>query len=136
MTEHAKTDRPVETAIRATIHEGDCLNTPSKGQPFWVAKISGDGIALELGEQRTLTRFTWACLEGALPFLAKHGKVRIIGRGMSTEIVPGTLDAYLRGCVHRYTASYIAALLEKAGIVAIDTTRPASVTARVSQSLP
>lgn len=127
MTAHAKTNRPVETAIRGTIHEGECLSTPSKGSPFCVAKISIDGIVLELGEQRTATRFTWACLEGVLPFLAKHGKVRIIGAGMSTEIVPGTLDGYLKGCVQRYTASYVAALLEKAGVVTIDRTRPATV---------
>lgn len=133
MTERAKTNRPVETAIRATIHEGDCLNTPAQGKPFGVAKMSGDGIVLELGEQRTPTRFTWACLEGVLPFLEKHGRVPITGSGMSKEIVQGTLDGYLKGYVYRYTASYVAALLEKAGVVTIDTTRPASVSAAVKK---
>ena len=131
MTERTEKIGPVEIAIRATVHEGDCLTTPTQSKPFCVAKMSGHGIVLEFGEKRTATPFTWACLEGVLPFLEKHGRVPITGSGMSQDIVQGTLDAYLKRYVNRFTASYIAALLEKARVVTIDRTRPAHVSAAV-----
>jgi len=85
---------PVEIAIRRNVHEGDLLSTPSQAAPFSVGKISGDGVVLELGEKRTPTFFRWDCLEGIVPFLQRHGRVRVNGSGKSTEIVEGTLDGY------------------------------------------
>jgi hypothetical protein len=120
---------PVEIAIRGTVHEGDRLSTPSQAQPFWVEKISDDGIVLELGKKRTPTRFSWACIEGILPFLERHGRVPINGSGKSQDIVEGTLDGYLKQYVNRLTAGWVAALLEKAGVVTIDRTPPAHVKA-------
>ena len=55
---------PVEIAIRKAVREGDELATPSRSEPFWIGRISSDGIVLELGEKRTPTKFNWACLEG------------------------------------------------------------------------
>ena len=133
MTERAKTMGPVEIAIRGTVHEGDRLSTPAQSEPFWVAKISGDGIVLELGKKRTATFFAWACIEGVLPFLEQYGRVRINGSGKSQNIVQGTLDGYLKGHVNRLTAGWIAALLEKAGVVTVDRTRPAHVSAAVKK---
>jgi len=116
---------PVEIAIRGTVHEGDRLSTPAQSEPFWVARISGDGIVLELGKKRTSTFFEWACIEGVLPFLEHRGRVRINGSGKSQHIVEGTLDGYLKRHVNRLTAGWIAALLERARVVTIDRTRPA-----------
>ena len=122
---------PVEIAIRSAVREGDRLNTPTQLKPFWVGKISGDGIVLELGEKRTATLFNWACLEGVLPFLKQHGRVPINGSGWSQRIVEGTLDGYLKPKVKRVTAGWIAALLERAGIVVIDKSHPAHIRASV-----
>jgi hypothetical protein len=120
---------PAQIAIRGRVHEGDQLGTPAQSEPFWVARISADGIVLELGKKRTETFFPWACIEGVVPFLEQHGRVRINGSGKSQHIVQGTLDGYLKRHVNRLTAGWIAALLEKAGVVAIDRTRPAHVSA-------
>lgn len=49
--------------------------------------------------------------------------------GKDQLIVEGTLDGYLKGHVNRLTAGWVAALLEKAGIVTIDGSRPARVQA-------
>jgi hypothetical protein len=45
---------------------------------------------------------------------------------------PGTLDAYLKGCLKRQTADYVAVILERAGLVDLDRDPPA----RVRLSLP
>lgn len=118
---------PVQRAIRAAVRAGDQLATPIHQRPFWVGKISSEGIQLELGEQRTPTTFPWECLEGILPFLAGSGEVRINGSGKDTSIVQGTLDGYLKQHVNRLTAGWVAVLLEKSGLIRIHRERPASV---------
>jgi len=117
---------PVEIAIRKAVHEGDEVSTPSRSEPFWIGRISSDGIILELGNKRTPTKFNWACLEGVITFLQQHATAPINGSGKSQLIVPGTLDGYLEGHVNRVTAGWFAALLEKAGVVEIDRARPAA----------
>lgn len=52
-------------------------------------------------------------------------RVRINGSGKNQEIVPGTLDGYLKEHVDRLTAGWVAALLEKAGVAVIERSRPA-----------
>ena len=118
---------PVEKAIRSAVREGDELGTPSQYQPFRVGKISSEGIFLELGQERTPTFFPWQCLEGVPTFLQQHGRVRINGSGKSQLVVRGTLDGFLKEHVNRLTAGWVAALLEKAGVVEIERTRPAYV---------
>jgi hypothetical protein len=120
---------PVEKAIRNAVREGDELSTPSQSQPFRVGKISSEGIVLELGQERTPTFFQWQCLEGVPAFLQQHGRVRINGSGKSQVVVRGTLDGFLKEHVNRLTAGWVAALLEKAGVVEIERTRPAYVKA-------
>ena len=120
---------PVETAIRKAVKKGDRLFTPSKPEPFWVGEISVERIVLELGTKRTKTPIEWGCIEGILPFIKKHGRIRINGSYRSQRIVEGTLDGYLKKYVNRVTAGWIAALLEKAGVVVIDRSRPAYVRA-------
>lgn len=120
---------PVEKAIRKAVREGDELGTPSQAKPFRVGKISSDGIVLELGRERTPTLFQWRYLEGVSAFLDQYGKVRINGSGKSQRVVSGTLDGFLKQHVNRLTAGWVAVLLEKAGVVEIERTRPAYVRA-------
>jgi len=124
---------PVEKAIRLAMRKGDSLLTPSRGKPFRIGIISSDGIVLELGQKRTPTFFPWQCLEGIPVFLRHHIQVPINGSGKSQDIVHGTLDGYLKTHVNRLTAGWVAVLLEKAGVVEIDRTPPASVLIRRSQ---
>lgn len=120
---------PVEEAIRKAIREGDELVTPTHSQPFRVGRMSSDGIILELGQKRTPTFFEWRCLEGVPAFVSQNGRVRINGSGKSQTIVPGTLDGFLKRCVNRLTAGWIASLLEKADVLEIERTHPAYVRA-------
>ena len=118
---------PVEKGIRVVVCEGDELATPSDSRPFWVGPISNQGIELQLGAKRTPSFFAWPCLEGIVPYLRSRGPCRINGLGKDREIVPGTLDGYLKGHIDKLTAGWVAVLLEKAGIIVIDRTRPATV---------
>jgi hypothetical protein len=85
------------------------------------------GIIPELGQQRTTTFFPWQCLEAVTPFLLSQGRVPINGSGKSRSVVPGTLDGFLKSHVNRLTAGWVAAVLEKAGVIEIERTRPAYV---------
>lgn len=50
-----------------------------------------------------------------------------IGSKYETTADPGTLDGYLKGCIKRATAGWVAAVLESADVVEIDRGRPARV---------
>jgi hypothetical protein len=118
---------PVQRAIRASVREGDQLLTPTGRRPFWVGKISSTGIVLELGAQRTPTTFKWEYLEGVVPYLDSQKQVPINGSGKDVRVVAGTLDGYLKLHVNRLTAGWVAVLLEKAGIIKIQRSPPATV---------
>jgi len=50
-----------------------------------------------------------------------------IGTIYSTSSSAGTLDAHLKGYLKRATAGWVAALLERAGVVSIDRSPPARI---------
>jgi hypothetical protein len=117
---------PGQQAIQASIRTGARLSTPGRGSPFSVARIDDKGIVLLFGAKETPTPLTWHCLEGAIDFLRNKGWVEI-GTLYDTSARPGTLDSYLKGCMKRATAGWVAALFEAAGLVQIDRSRPARV---------
>jgi len=121
---------PVQRAVRASLAPGDTLATPVRGAGFVVERIDDVGLVLLLGQGGWWTRLTWGCLEGIPPYIAGRGWVRI-GSKYEISADPGTLDAYLKEHVKRATASWVAAVLERAGIVEIDRTPPASVRLRL-----
>jgi len=122
----------VERAIRASVVPGAELRTPSRQKPFSIDSIDGEGVVLLLGRQRAWTRLSWTCLEGVDDFLTGRGWVRVTGTGYSTEVDPGTLDGYLKGCVNRATAAWVAALLERAGVAEIDRSLPMRIRRKAS----
>jgi hypothetical protein len=117
----------VESAIRESIGPGQVLLTPSRKKPFTIDRVDNDGIVLLLGAKEAPTRITWSCLEGAVPFIRAHGKELLIGGRYDVEGNPGTLDEWLKGCINRSTAGWVAVVLETAGIVEIVGTQPQSV---------
>ena len=119
---------PVESAVRATVKPGASLPTPTGGGRFTIATIDVTGIVLLLG-QEARTPISWACLEGVPQFLRGRGWVPIAGT-YDTSSAAGTLDAYLKQFINRATAGWVAVILERAGIVAIDRGRPAAVKLR------
>jgi hypothetical protein len=50
-----------------------------------------------------------------------------IGSIYSTQGTPGSLDAHLKTFINRATAGWVAVVLEKAGVITIDRTRPARI---------
>src|SRR4051794_17396313 len=121
---------PVEHAVRAAVTSGTKLGTPVRGTPFTVARLDTNGVVLLLGAQETPTPIKWTCLEGIVPFLSSRGWVEIGGR-YDTRANGETLDGYLKGCIKRATAGWVAAVLERAEIVEIDRRVPARVRLRI-----
>ncbi|MBO0729008.1 MAG: hypothetical protein J2P57_07090 [Acidimicrobiaceae bacterium] len=119
----------VEIAVRGAVCPGDRLTTPSGRGQFTVARYTSDGLVLLLGEKEAWTPLPWVALEHVPDFLRGRGWV-LIGSAYSTESVPGTLDEYLKKFLKRATAGWVAVVLEKAGIVAVDRARPMHIRLR------
>lgn len=117
---------PVERAVKMAVHMGDKLHTPAQGAEFEVAKIDRKGIVLLLGKKQAWTPLKWDCLEGIPGFLKGRGWVEI-GSKFDTSADPQTLDGYLKRCIKRATAGWVAVILERAGVVEIDRSRPIKV---------
>ncbi len=117
---------PVQAAIRAHVRAGARLPTPTGRAVFVVHELNPTGIVLLLGPKRAWTPLSWECLEGIPEFLRGHTWVRV-GANRDVHGNPGTLDEYLKGCMKRQTADYVAVVLERAGIVELDRDLPARV---------
>ncbi len=116
----------IERAVRAHITAGQRLHTPARRAPFSVARVDADGVVLLLGAKQAWTRLRWDCLEGVAGFLRGRGWVSI-GGVFSVDGAPDTLDGYLKRCVKRATAGWVAAMLAAADVVEIDPAPPARV---------
>jgi len=101
------------------------LETPS-GKQFKVVHIDGEKVLVETGRTPTTLRIPGSALEEAPRFLRGKGWVRI---GAVHELSSETsLDSFLKRFSHGTSlASYVASLLELAGIAEIDRTRPAKI---------
>jgi len=119
---------PVETAIRSKISPGQLLKTLDiqKSAPFEVKSMNTEAIILLFGKKKTPTKISWQCLEGIPAFLKGKGWVEV-GTVYYTRANPGTLDEYMKGWINRGTAGWVAAVLEKVGIVEVDRNRPIRV---------
>jgi hypothetical protein len=118
--------RPVEIAIRARISPGIRLPTPTGRATFIVHELNPRGIVLLLGPKQARTPLSWDCLEGIPDVLRNRGWVRI-GANRDVAGNPGTLDAYLKGCLKRQTADYVEVVLERADLVELDRDSPARI---------
>jgi hypothetical protein len=117
---------PVERAIRATIREGEGLQTPIQQAPFSVARLTDESLVLLLGAKQASTPLRWSCLEGVPDFLRGQGWLPI-GGVFESSSDPRTFDAYMKTCVKRATAGWVAVVLERAGVAEIDRGRPARI---------
>jgi hypothetical protein len=91
-----------------------------------VARYTTDGLVLLLGEREAWTPLPWRALEEIPGFLRGRGWVQI-GSAYSSESNEGTLDAHLKFFLKRATAGWVAVVLENAGVIRIDRSRPARV---------
>ena len=85
----------VEAAIRAAVKPGAPLMTPTGRGRFSVARYTGEGLVLLLGQQEAWTPLPWRAVEEVPDVL--HGRSWVpIGTTYSTDAVEGTLDAHLK----------------------------------------
>lgn len=115
---------PVERAVRASL-EGEELATPGREKPFWVHRMDWRGLVLLLGKGRWETRIPWEALEGVPELLRGRGWVRTTG-SFAAESDTTTLSGYLKQFVNRETANWVAVVLDKAGAIELDRSRPLS----------
>ena len=105
----------VERAVRASIVAVAQLRTPTGRGAFTVHELRSDALVLLLGQQEAWTALPWAGLEGVADYLRGRGWVKIGGR-YNVGSDDGTLDAYLKTITRRATASWVAVVLERAGV--------------------
>lgn len=122
---------PVQQAIRNNLHDDQHLETPGRGAPFILESIDRDGIVLLLGKGQHRTPIPWEALETIPDLLRGRGWVRTTG---SFEANPDTttLDGHLKQYVYRETSNWVAVVLEHAGVLELDRTRP--ITARLTDA--
>jgi hypothetical protein len=119
----------VEEAVRARILPGARLPTPTGRAEFIVHELGRTGLVLLLGEEQAWTPFSWSCLEGVPGFLRGRGWVNV-GANRDVNNDEPTLDGYLKRCIKRQTANYVAVVLERAEVVELDRQTPARVRSR------
>ena len=119
----------VENAVHGAVSPGDLLATPSGRAQFTVTEYTARGIVLLLGEKQARTPLPWRALEQVPDFLRGRGWVPI-GSSYSTDGTPGSLDAHLKTFLKTATVGWIAVVLEKAGVITVDRTRPARIKLR------
>jgi hypothetical protein len=100
--------------------------TPTGRGRFTVARYTADGLALLLGAKEAWTPLPWGALE-EIPDLLRGEGWTTIGGTYSMGSTPGTLDSHLKRYLARATAGWVAVLLERAGIVTLDRSRPARI---------
>jgi hypothetical protein len=116
----------VESAVRGSVSPGELLATPTGRGGFKIARYTSDGLVLLLGMKEAWTPLTWQAMEGVPDFLRGRDWVAI-GNLYSTGSQPGSLDEYMKSFLKRATAGWVAVVLERAGVLVIDRSRPARV---------
>src|ERR1039458_6196478 len=119
----------VEEAVGAAVSAGDRLSTPSGRGHFTVARYTAVVLGLLLGEKEAWTPLPWCALEQVPDFLRGRGWV-LIGSVYSMDPQQGSLDEHLKRFLKRATAGWVAVVLERAGVITIDRSRPARLHTR------
>ncbi|MEU4160824.1 hypothetical protein [Actinoplanes sp. NPDC026670] len=125
----------VEAAIRKQLTPGTRLPTPTGRSTFEISEMTADSLILLFGPKKTRTPISWACLEGIPDYLRGRQWIRI-GANRDVQGDQDALDGYLKGFIKRQTADYIAVVLEQAGVVELDRTRPARLRLRPCRPEP
>lgn len=84
---------------------------------------------LLLGATEARTPLPWQAMEGVPDFLRGRSWVAISSL-YSTDSQPGSLDEYMKSYLKRATAGWVAVVLERAGVLMINRSRPTRVKLR------
>ena len=82
------------------------------------------------GEKEAWTPLPWRALE-ELPGYLRGRDWILIGNVYLTDNHVGSLDGYLKRCLKRATAGWVAVVLEEAAVLEIDRSRPTRVKQRI-----
>ena len=116
---------PAERRIRDTVKAGMVLKTVPGRAPFKVDSIDSDRIVLLFGAEETRTILPWELWESIPAFLTGEAWVPI-GTAYDVKGYRG-LDRFCRRWITRAVGGYVASVLEQAGIVDVDVSRPSKV---------
>jgi hypothetical protein len=117
----------VEGAIRRHLADGEILRTPCRRASFRVQRLCPEGIEVLIGPKLRQRTLKWAWLEGTAQFLYLNDRVSLNMCAQSVADRRESLCEYLRRHCLESTAGWLAALLERAGVVEISRPRPTTV---------
>lgn len=117
---------PVERAVRSSVEEGARLPTTAGKAGFVVDRLDSRGVTLLFGPPAHADVLLLACLEGIVDYLQGRNWTPV-GANRDVRGNPNTLDWYLKQHVARQTTNYVAVLLNRAGVLDLETKRPARV---------
>ena len=108
--------------IADAIPVGSLLKTPSGSATFRIKHYGTNHITLEVGNKGREFRIPNRCFEDALDCLRGKGSIKIGALHSFTN--EETFDSYVKNLTGgKSAASYVAPMLEKAGIVEIESAR-------------
>ena len=114
---------PVMIRITSSVRDGVRYKTPSGSASFEIFHIDTIKVVIKTGKQGTLITIPAQCFEDAPNFLRGKGWVKMYA--VQGRLEEDTFDDFVKQYVSRSrAASYIAAILEKSGIVKIDRLPP------------
>jgi hypothetical protein len=114
----------VEDAVRGAAAPGVLAATPTGRGAFTVDRYTSDALVLLLGKKEAWTPLPWRAMKGIPHFLRGRGVA--IRSLYSTDSQPGSIDEYLKGSLKTADAGWVAVVLERAGALTIDRSRPGS----------
>ena len=118
--------------VTSSVRDGVRYKTPSGSASFEIFHIDTNKVVIKIGRKGTLVTIPTQCFEDAPNYLRGKGWVKMYAdQGRRRE---ETFDDFVKKYVSRYkAASYIAAILEKSGIVKIDSQPPRRITLTQNQ---
>ncbi len=113
----------VESAVREALEPEDVFSTLGRAATATVDAYEESEVVLLVGQKRTRSTVSWACLEGVPLFLVGRGWVELSGEGSGG----GTLESYLesQGCDASH--NLVGAFLEAAEVIEVDRDKPVRV---------
>ena len=116
---------PVEQAVRNTLHVGSVLRTPRglNKDEFKIDALDPQGLRVS----KVTPYIHWDELEGILCYMNdRDGEIRTAPL-QEASTLSGSLDEYLKSTKYKINtmrSSYVASILEEAGVVTINRERP------------
>ena len=118
----------VMDVLASKLRPGTTLHTPARRKEFVVESISPIRVTLRVGPKgKSQIRIRAECWNGIPQFLQGTGEEWVKIGAVHEKSKPKTLEEHTDRFVSASAASYVAAVLERVGIVEIDRHKPCRV---------